>query len=164
MNFLVRLHAFCKASDGAALVELALVTPMLAALAIGAADLGRAYYVGLELTNAAHAGAEYGMRNFKNTQYITTANITTAATESAPDVSGLTVAAPVWGCECSDGSSFSSHCTAAPTCTASSTMGNNTVYRIKVTASATYHTLVPWIKIPNTITLSQSATMRGNPD
>jgi Flp pilus assembly protein TadG len=164
MSFLVRFCAFCKANDGAALIELAFVTPMLLLLVLGAADLGRAYYVGLEVANAAHAGAEYSALNFSTPAKITTAYITAAATQSAPNVSGLIVATPTWGCECSDGTSYSASCTSAmTTCSATGTRGSNVVYRVQVQASATYNTLVPWPFIPSQITLSKTATIRGNP-
>jgi hypothetical protein len=40
-------------------------------LVIGAVDLGRAGYVGIEVENAAHAGAEYGSLNPSDTATIT---------------------------------------------------------------------------------------------
>jgi Flp pilus assembly protein TadG len=44
---------------GATLVELALVAPMLALLAVGVVDIGRAYRVKTHLANAAWEGARY---------------------------------------------------------------------------------------------------------
>jgi Flp pilus assembly protein TadG len=157
MNSLARLCAHCKATDGAALVELALVIPLLTLLVFGAIDLGRAYYLILEVANAAHAGAEYGSQNPSST-----AGMTAAATQSAPDVANLTVATPTWGCECSDGSSYTASCTTTPTCNVSGTRGSNVVYRVQVKASVAYNTLVPWPGIPTPITLSNTATIRGN--
>jgi len=162
MNFLAHSCIRSKANDGAAMLELALVMPVLLALVFGAADLGRAYFWGLEVTNAAHAGAEYGAINFSTPANITTAYVTAAATQSAPNVTGLTVSTPAWGCECSDGSSYTASCTTTPTCTATGTRGSNVVYRIKVTTSATYTTLIPWPGIPSSINFSSTATMRGN--
>ena len=157
MKFLARLCVLCKTDHGAALVELAFVTPILLLLLFGAIDLGRAFYVGIEVANAAHAGAEYGSINPSNT-----AGITAAAQQSAPNVSNLTVAAPTWGCECSDGSSYTASCTTTTTCTANSTRGNNVVHRVQVTTSAVYKTLIPWKVIPASFTLSSTATLRGN--
>ena len=45
--------------SGAALVELALVAPILALLAVGVVDIGRAYRVKTQLANAAWEGASY---------------------------------------------------------------------------------------------------------
>jgi Flp pilus assembly protein TadG len=157
MRFPGRLRILCNANHGTALVELALVTPILLVLVMGAVDLGRAGYVGIEVESAAHAGAEYGSLNPNNT-----AGITTAAQQSAPNVSNLTVTAPTWGCECSDGSSYSASCASTPVCTANSTRGSNVVHRVQVTTSAVYKPLVPWPGIPSSITLTSKVTIRGN--
>ncbi len=135
---------------GGSLVELALTLPLLFLLLLGAIDFGRAYYLAMEIAGAAHAGAEYGA------QYPTdTAGMQAAATADAPDVPGLTVNTPSYGCECSDGTSFSASCTTTPTCT------TNVVYRATVSVSATYKPIIPWPKLPSSISLSSSATMRS---
>ena len=157
MRLLARLRVICKANDGAALVELALVTPLLLLLLFGAVDFGRAYYVGLSVASAAHAGAEYGSQYPSNT-----AGITTAAQQSAPDLKNLTVTALTWGCECSDGTSYSPSCFPMPVCSANASRGGNVVHRVQVTTSAVYNTLVPWPGIPKSLTLSNTATIRGN--
>jgi Flp pilus assembly protein TadG len=157
MNFLARIRVLCKNNHGAALVELALVTPLLLLLFAGAIDFGGAYFVELEVANAAHAGAEYGSQNPTDT-----AGITAAAEQSAPNLANLTVAAPAWGCECSDGSSYNASCSPQPTCVASATRATKAVHRVQVTASSVYKTLLPWPVIPRTMTLSNTATIRGN--
>lgn len=45
------------------LVEMALALPVLLMLLLGAADLGRAYYAYVAITNAAREGARYGASN-----------------------------------------------------------------------------------------------------
>jgi Flp pilus assembly protein TadG len=50
-------------SSGVSLIEMAFVFPLLVALLLGAAEYGRLCYVGVEVTNAAHAGAEYGTQS-----------------------------------------------------------------------------------------------------
>lgn len=55
MRFLRRRRA------GQALVELALVLPFLTLLLLGAADLGRAFYLKTEITGAARAGMRLGV-------------------------------------------------------------------------------------------------------
>lgn len=156
MKIPARLYLLFKTDHGASLVELAFVTPILFLLLFGAIDFGRAFYVGLEVANAAHAGAEYGSINPGST-----AGITAAAQASAPNVT-LSTPTVSWGCECSDGSSYSANCVSTPTCTKTSTRGSNVVHRVQVTASAVYKTLIPWKVIPATFTLSSTATMRGN--
>jgi len=157
MKIPARLSVLCKSDRGASLIELALVCPLLFLLLFGAIDFGRAYYVYLELTSAAHAGAEYGSLYPSDST-----GIVAAASQSAPNVPNLNVLTPVWGCECSDGTSYSASCTTAPTCSANSTRGSNLVYRVQVTTSAVYTTVIPWKAIPASFTLSTTATIRGN--
>jgi Flp pilus assembly protein TadG len=157
MKFLECLRILYNANHGAALVELTLVTPILFVLVTGAVDIGHAGYVGIEVQSAAHAGAAYGSLNPSDTT-----GITAAAQQSAPNLSNLTVSAPTWGCECSDGSSYSASCVATPVCVANNTRGSNIVHRVQVTTSAVYRTLLPWPGIPTSITLTGKATIRGN--
>jgi Flp pilus assembly protein TadG len=48
---------------GQTLVEIALVFPVLILLLFGAAEYGRLAYIGVEVTNAAHAAAVYGSQD-----------------------------------------------------------------------------------------------------
>lgn len=160
MKLPARLRLLCRADDGSSFIELAFVAPFLVLLVIGAVDFGRAYYVGLEVANAAHAGAEYASYN----QSASTANIQAAAQAAAPDV-GLATPTVSYSCECSDGSSVvsSSNCSSSPpSCVANSTRSGTPVYLAKVTTSATYTPLMPWPGIPSTITLTKTAAVRGN--
>jgi hypothetical protein len=133
---------------------MAFVVPLLLALILGAVDLGKAYYVNLEVTNAAHAGAEYGSLHPKDT-----AGITAAARASEPNVS-LNTPIVKWGCECSDGNFYKDLCTPVPACATSGTVGGK-VLRVQVTTSASYKTLAPWPGIPSSFTLPSTATIRS---
>lgn len=145
------ISGVCSAEQGASLVELALVLPLLMLLLIGAVDFGRAFYLAMEISGAAQAGAEYGTQNPTDTT-----GIAAAAQVDAPDVPFLAVTTPTYGCECSDGTGFSSNCTNTPSCPSS-----NVVYRVTVRVSATYTPWFPWPKVPSSISLSSSATMRS---
>lgn len=154
------LRILLKAKHGAAMVELALLLPVLLLLVVGAADFGRAYFVYIEVVSAAHAGAEYGSLHPTDTS-----GMSTAATQSAPNVTNLTVPTTVYGCECSDGSSYKASCSTVPTCTASAgppAVASNVVYRVQVKTQAVYTPLMPWTGIPATFTFSNTATIRGN--
>ena len=48
---------------GTALLELALVWPLLSLVLLGVIDFGRIFYASIEVTNAAHAGVQYGARS-----------------------------------------------------------------------------------------------------
>ncbi len=131
-------------------MEMALSLPLLLLVLFGAVDFGRAYYLAMEVAGAAHAGAEYGAQNPTDT-----AGMQTAATSDAPDVPGLTVTTPSYGCECSDGTSFSASCVTTPACT------TNVVYRVTVAVSANYKPIIPWTGIASSIKIVDSATMRS---
>jgi len=150
------LRIVLESDRGAALLELAFVAPILFLLLFGAVSLGRAYYVDLEVTNAAHAGAEYGLQNPSDT-----AGMIAAAQASAPDVT-LNTPSVTRGCECSDGTLYSANCTVVPSCTANSTRSNTPVRRVSVTASSAYRSFVSWPGVPSSVTLSSTATIRGN--
>lgn len=137
-----------RSEQGSSLVEVALVLPMLLLVLVGMVDFGRGYYLGNEVAGAARAGAVYGSQNPTDT-----AGMKTAVTEDAPDVPGITASAS-YGCECSDGTSASASCSTVPTCS------TNVVYYVKVTASATYTTMVPWTGLPSSIALSRTVEMR----
>jgi Flp pilus assembly protein TadG len=140
---------------GASLVELALLLPLFLLLMFGAVDIGRAFYLSIELTGAAHAAAMYGAQHPTDT-----AGMTTAAQDDAPNVPSLSVGTPTYGCECADGSSYGASCpTSCPN-------NINTVWRVNVKVSATYTTLFPWHwaamgSIPSSFSLSSSAAMRS---
>jgi len=136
-------------TKGASLVEFGLLLPLLCLLLIGVIDFGRAYYLDIEVSNAAHAGALYGTQNSTD---IT--GMQNAATGDAQDVTGMTATA-TYGCECSDGSSVTPLCSSQPTC------GVNAVNYVQVTTSATYHPLFPWPGIPSSVSLQGSAKLRA---
>lgn len=143
---------FCS-EQGSSLAELALLTPFLLFLLLGVFDFGRAYYLAMEVAGAAQAGAEYGIHNPADTS-----GIKATAQADAPDVPNLTVATPVYGCECSDGTSYSEYCSSAPSCTT----GKNLVYTVKVNASTDYSMWFHLPGIPLSLDISKSATMRSD--
>lgn len=145
------LFRYLRGEDGASLAETALLLPLLSLLLMGAVDFGNALYISTEIAGAAHAAALYG------SQYPTdTAGMMTAAQDDAPDVPGLTVGTPSYGCECSDGTSYSARCSITPSCPS-----KNSVYVMNVTVSGTYKLLVPWPGFPSSLSLSSSASMRS---
>jgi Flp pilus assembly protein TadG len=140
-----------RSDGGASLVELAILLPLFMLLMAVAVDLGRAYYLVLELQGAANAAAAYGVQNPTDT-----AGMSTVAQDNAPNVPGLTVGTHTYGCECSDGTSYSASCASVPACT-----GLTEVYRVNITVTATYKPLFPWPAIASTMSFSSSASMRS---
>jgi len=144
-----------KSERGASLVEIALLLPFLGLLLLGVIDFGRAFYLSIEVQNAAEAAALYGAQNITDTTGIENAAVNDAANVPGMSTSSVTVTT---GCECSNGTSSQSPCPGTPpTCPA------NVVNFVQVTTSATYK---PWFSswmipgLPSPITLNGSAKVR----
>lgn len=89
-----------RGERGQALIETALVTPMLVMLLVGAADLARVTQASIEVSNAARAGSQYGAQNGFTAQDAT--GIATAAQNEVSDLTLTTTSS--YSCVCSDGS------------------------------------------------------------
>jgi Flp pilus assembly protein TadG len=138
--------------EGSAILELALVLPLLLLLLAGAVDLGRAYFAAIEVQSAAQAGALYG------SQYPTdTAGMVNAAMQNAQDITSiLQTPSATYGCECYDGTPIACGDTSD-----SCPNTGNLVYYVTVTTAANYKPLLPWPGIPSSIVLTGKATMRA---
>jgi len=134
---------------GSSLVEAALFAPVLILLFAGAVDLGRAYYVAIEVSSAASSGALYGVQNYSD---IT--GMTAAAQLDALDVPGLATTA-VYGCECSDGTLASNTCSSLPLCS------TNVVNYVQVNTTATYSSIFSYSGLPASFVLKGNARMRS---
>ncbi len=142
------------ASDaGSALVELAVVLPLLVLVMAGAIDFARVFYTGMELTNAARAGAQYGAYNPAQSGNI--AGMKTAATGSV-NITGVTATASRI-CQCATSAGTFS----AATCTTTCPSGRHLVVTVTVTASRSFTTLMgSFPGIPHSVDLVRSATLR----
>lgn len=124
-----------RGEAGHAMLELALMAPVLLLMLFGTADFARVFYAAIEVTNAAYAGAIYGA------QTVGTAGkssaMVTAAKNDASDLnpSSLTVTATKF-CECPDASAVS----CSGTCAGS---GKLRVY-VQVAATYPFKTLVKY--------------------
>lgn len=150
MKKLNRFHPL-RDQSGASLVELAFVLPLFPLLLFGAVDFARAFYVSVEIEGAAQAAAAYGSQNPTDTT-----GMQNAAQYDAPNVPNLSVGTPTYGCECSDGTAYSASCSVKPTCSS-----NTEVQRVNVTVTGTYSPLIPWPGVPQSMTLTSSASMRS---
>jgi Flp pilus assembly protein TadG len=56
----MRCRRLCYSKRGQAIVETALIFPLLCLLVLGSADLGRVFYYSMEVTNASREGARFG--------------------------------------------------------------------------------------------------------
>jgi Flp pilus assembly protein TadG len=139
-----------RADQGSSIVETALILPVLLVMLVVAVDLGRAYYVAIEVTSAAHAGALYGAQ-FSND----TTGMIAAAKLDAPDVPSLQAVA-IYGCECADGSGASSSCATLP-----ASCSFNVVNYAEVDTTVSYVPILIYPGLRNPIPLSGKSIMRA---
>ncbi len=99
VNKLWFLHVLRRGERGQALIETAIVAPVLVTLLIGAADLARVARSSIAVANAAKAGAQYGAQNGFTAQDAT--GIATAASNEASNLTVTTTSS--YSCVCSDG-------------------------------------------------------------
>jgi len=126
---------------GSSVVEVALLIPIVMLILFGMIDLGRWVFLGIEVTSAARAGAQYGSLHYGNTS--STAAITTAAQNDVPDIPNLAVTTNTSSCWCANNPGVAVTCSTSypyTSCTSSSQ-----IVLLQVNTSTTYS---PWISIP----------------
>ena len=128
-----------KRRQGAALLEFAILLPLLLFLLLGATDFARVYHDYLTITDSSRNGALYASLNSAQTKTVYQAGIVSAA---LADVGGLSPVPTV------------------STATGNLSQGNNYV---DVTVDYTFKTLVNFPGIPNTMPLSRTTRMRVVP-
>jgi Flp pilus assembly protein TadG len=145
---------------GAAIVETALVMPILILLLVGAVELARVAYAAIEVSNAAKAAVAYGAQG--TTQLLDTTGIQTAATNDAGDLAATLTTTPTVSGICSSGAS----CTGAnSTCTNTdcATPGDHIEWTLKVNTSATFNPLIHLAGLPTTFSLKGQAVQKVLP-
>jgi Flp pilus assembly protein TadG len=134
---------------GHALVELSLVFPILVLLLVGAAEFGSMAYATIEVSNAAHAGVQYGAQNHATAS--DNAGMQAAALDDGPNVTGLAATATHF-CGCSNG--------AASSCLATDCAGARILEYVQVNTTATVSPVMYYPGLPRTFTLRGQAIMR----
>jgi len=138
---------------GAALVELALASPILVVLIVGIVDFARIFYLGLQVTDAARAGAQYG--SSPSIPFIA-GTVQTKAQTASPQ-SAPTISAPTETCACVNDTTAPATLTSAA-CT--SACANHRTVFVTVTASKDFSPVMRFPGIPSTITISRTVTLR----
>jgi Flp pilus assembly protein TadG len=148
-----------RRSDGNATVELALAFSfLLTPIMLGTAEVAFLVYDSIEITNAAHAGAMYGM--ISSTFAADSSGIQTAAQSEAADFgTNLTVTPNVYyACSASlGGTQYSTQSAAAAACPANAS--NHYLQFVQVNSSATITPPIQMVGLPKTWTLQGSSTM-----
>lgn len=136
---------------GQAVVEFALVMPLLALLLMGGAELARLAHAAIEVSNAAKAAVQYGAQN-RATAGDTAGMLTAARNDaSGQGLSGLTLSAST-SCTCSDGT--------ASTCKSTDCSGSHIEAILTVNTQATFDPVIHLPGLPTTYTLTGHATQK----
>jgi Flp pilus assembly protein TadG len=140
--------ATARRQRGLAAVEFSIVGLVLVLLLVVAADYGRIFATSIAVTNAARAGAQYGIQSAST--WANTAGMQAAALADGNEVDGLTATATNF-CECTAGTAVSC---ITPGCSSPRRY-------VSVTASATFAPLTALPGLPGSVTLTRTAIMRA---
>ncbi len=130
---------------GAAVVEFAIIFPLLMLLVLGCVDFGRFAYHYIAVSNAARAGAGYGSMNTYNPASPSTVAAwqTNTKQAAADELTGQT--------------GFDATELGISLTTIDEGSGD---LRIQVTATYPFRTLIPWPGIPSSVSLQRTVAMR----
>jgi Flp pilus assembly protein TadG len=147
-------------SEGNALVELALALPVLVFVMFATIDFARIFYMSIQLSNAARAGAQYGAFNLGQSAQTTT--METVAT-TAINTTGVTATASRL-CQCADDTGAFSATSPANDCSSPESSacpgGGHRVATVSVWTNKTFTTVTSIPGIPTTMSISRGATLR----
>lgn len=132
---------------GSAVIELALIVPLLTLIAAGTMEFSRVFYTATAVANAARAGVQYAVQDPLNATDYT--GMQQAAVRDGNDVSGMTATASQF-CQCPDGS--------AASC-GSGGCSNKRTY-VQVLTTATFNTMGTYPMVPNSVILNDKAVIR----
>ena len=138
-----------KWESGIALVEMAIVLPLLLLLLLGTIDFGRVFYQAVTVANVARAGASYGSLDEARSKDLS--GIQQAALQEAQDIDGVSVMVERF-CQCADGSPMN--------CDGVCPEGVPRIY-VKVIAAKTFRTIVPYPGIPDPVNIDREVIMRA---
>jgi Flp pilus assembly protein TadG len=151
------LRALARADSGQAIVEMAIVAPLMILLAVVAIDVGRYLFQGIEVGNAARAAVQYGAQNA--TTATNAAGMTSAAQADARDIGPLAVTSSTYcTCDSIPGTAYDG-CLKMPACPA----GDHVDLYVKAMTSETFTPVVAYPGIPNPITITRTATQQVTP-
>lgn len=146
------LSVFRRSETGGALLELAVVFPILLLVSIGVADYARVYVTSIKVANAAEAAAQYGAYSVINSA--DSAGIVQRARDDAGDASLQATTTSV--CRCTSGG-------AVVVCTdACGTYADGVPQLfVQVNVSKDVNLFLNYLGLPQTITVRDSATFRA---
>jgi Flp pilus assembly protein TadG len=151
---------------GGALVETALVIPLLAWMMLGSAELGRIAYAAIEASNAARAGAAFGAQGVVTTTEtpITSANIEQAAVNDAADFvsGGLQATANIY-CVCLTTNASTGGVSSTPQVLCTSSTATSATYCPTSTTTKVQNTIIHYVEVSTTATVKSMFHYPGLP-
>lgn len=155
-----RLGIFRQDENGSIMIETAAMMTVFALLSIGVLDMGLAYARNLQLANAARAGMQYALvRKPVNDDFSAIEAAVEAAAPSVDEAAGRAIETVLY-CECPDGST--SNCTTEDGIDITCSDGTLRKAYLDITISEAYDLLVSYPGLNDSITLSESVTVRLN--
>ena len=142
------LRGWLVDEEGSVAVEMAVITPLLLLLLLGASDFAKVYRAQMRLVGATKAGAQYGAQSKLTASDI--AGIQAAAHRDANDLDAVEVEAQYY-CRCGE---------VAQACTNTCAGGVAPSLFVEVTASGTFTTAMRYPGIPDSIPLEHTTTVR----
>lgn len=147
-----------REEQGNAMIEMALCMSLLGMpLLVGTVELGGMIYTSIEVSNAAHAGAMYGM--ISSTFAASSSGMTTAAQNEATDLGTNLAVTPTVFYACSqalNGTEYSTQSAANSACTGGT---NHTLEFVKVNTSTTVTPPIHCPGLPASYTLTGLSVM-----
>ena len=139
--------------SGSAIIEMALLFPLLVLMLCGTMDFARAFYAGIAVASAARAGVQFGALSPSNAGKLTSMNAAAVADASGQ---GLTTVTPVSRTYCTGAASTTEvSCTSATVCGTAVPSGY-----VETTVAYTFNTIVPYPGIPQSVVLTRVARLR----
>ena len=155
-----RLGIFRQDENGSIMIETAAMMTVFALLSIGVLDMGLAYSRNLQLANAARAGMQYALvRKPVNDDFSAIEAAVEASAPSADEAAGRVIETVLY-CECPDGST--SDCTTEDGIDITCSDGTLRKAYLYITITEAYDLLVSYPGLNDSITLSESVTVRLN--
>jgi Flp pilus assembly protein TadG len=146
---------------GAAIIEFALVLPILMFLLVGLIEIGRVAYFNIEVANAAHAGAQYGAFGYPSAN---STNMSVAAGKDGQNSVSSLVSSGSYVCSCWNPAT-GTESPATPTqsaCGLPCATGGHSVTYAQVTVQGTINALFNYsaLGLPRQWTVTHVATIR----
>ncbi|MGH7708017.1 MAG: TadE family protein [Vulcanimicrobiaceae bacterium] len=152
----LRLRSLALADTGQAVLEVAIIAPLLLLLTVGLVEVGKYLYEGIEVSNAAHAGVQFGAQN-ATTAYNTPGMVNAAKADANEVPSLAATASNYYTCDSAPSVQFSTPaaCNASPT--------DHLITYVQVVASGTFRPFIQYPGLPSSLTISRTAIQQVSP-